>query len=331
MLVDRPAPAPFTPGAAGRAALLAPRVQTRWDVPHATWFSLMGIGGGIFLLSRLLGLEMRLGLLLGLPVVDLVSFLAIAAGGLILVADLGRPWRFVRAVARPGTSWISRGAIADFVFLVVGTVLVIPALRIGAATPLAWLPWDAAGHGAAGRAMEAVALVSAAIVIFYAGQVLADHSAIPYWRSPLVPVQFVLSSFATSMTVIMVMETLADEPIPTGQLWVLLGSLSILGVSLVAHVRTRAGAPGKAESVDWLLRGRYRGPFLGLVVVVGVVVPGVLAAVGLGWPAARDAVGVLALVGTVVGGFALRLVTLRVGIYPGLALGTAASSGAGRP
>jgi formate-dependent nitrite reductase membrane component NrfD len=331
MPAHRPVQVPLRETAAARSALFAPRVQTRWDIPHATWFTLMGVGGGIFLLSRLLGLEMRLGLVLGMPLVDLASFVAIAAGGLILVADLGRPFRFVRAVARPGTSWISRGAIADFVFLVVGGLLVLPALRIGGATPFAWLPWDAAGHGVAGQAMEAAALVSAAVVIFYAGQVLADGTAIPYWRSPAVPVQFVLSSLAMSMAVVMVMETLGGEPIPAGQLWILLACLVLLGGAIVAHLRTRVTTPGKAESLQWLLRGRYRRAFLGGVLGAGTLGPAALAVVGLAWPAARDAVGVLTLACTVAAGFALRLVTLRVGIFPGLpAFDTGARDPAGR-
>src|SRR5919197_1229698 len=111
--------------------VLEPKVQRVWDIPHATWFTLMGLGGGLFIVTRVLGLEGKLGLWLGMPAADLVSFLAIAVGGLILIADLGRPMRFVRAVVNARTSWISRGAIADFVFLIVGGLLVVPALRVG--------------------------------------------------------------------------------------------------------------------------------------------------------------------------------------------------------
>jgi hypothetical protein len=97
--------------------------------------------------------------------VDLLSFVVIAVGGLILVADLGRPLRFIRAVMKPGTSWISRGAIADFIFLVTGGILVLPDLTIGAARPLAWLPWDATGSTVGGQVIEVVALLSAAVVL----------------------------------------------------------------------------------------------------------------------------------------------------------------------
>ena len=40
---------------------------------------------------------------------DIVSFVAIAIGGAILVADLGRPLQFWRAFANVRSSWISWG------------------------------------------------------------------------------------------------------------------------------------------------------------------------------------------------------------------------------
>src|SRR5207302_11124205 len=93
-------------------ALMPAQLQHEWDLYHATWFTLMGVGGGIFLLARLLRIERRLGLVLGLPLVDVISFVVLGVGRLVLVWSLGRPLRLLRAVLKPGTSWLSRGAIA---------------------------------------------------------------------------------------------------------------------------------------------------------------------------------------------------------------------------
>ena len=298
------------------APLIAPEVQHHWDIPHATWFTLMGVGGGIFLLARLLGIERRLGIWLGLPVVDLVSFVVIAVGGLVLIWTLGRPLRVLRAVMKPGTSWISRGAIADFVFLIAGGVLILPGVSLGGAAPLAWLPWDPWASNATGKALEVLALLSAAVVIFYAGQVLADGTAIPYWRSPAIPIQFVLSSLAISMATVMLMETLNGTSIGAGQFWLLLAFLVLLLASILWHLRTNAAAPGKAESLELLLRGRSRRSFLGGVVAAGTVLPMLVALIGAASVSARDAMGVAALLCTLPGGFALRVLTLRAGIYP---------------
>jgi formate-dependent nitrite reductase membrane component NrfD len=296
--------------------MLEPKVQRVWDVPHATWFTLMGVGGGVFVLARLLGLELELGTLLGLPLVDLISFAAIAVGGLILIADLGKPLRFFRALLNPGTSWISRGAIADFVFLTVGGLLVLPDLELGGTKPFDGLPWDAAGTSGLGRVLEIIALVAAVIVMFYAGQVLAEPRAIPYWHSPLIPLQFLMSSAATSMAVLLVMETANDRTIPAGQCWLLVGFLALLLAAIGEHLRSGADRPGKAESIERLTKGRYRTSFLGGVVVLGTLLPMALGLVGAAAAGARDVIGILALLCTLPAGFLLRLLTLRVGIFP---------------
>jgi formate-dependent nitrite reductase membrane component NrfD len=298
-----------------RVALLAAELQTEWDLYHATWFTLMGIGGGIFLLSRLLRLPDRLGVWLGLPLVDLVSFVVIGVGGLVLLWSLGRPLRFLRAVLKPGSSWISRGAIADFIFLVAGGVLVLPGLRLDEATPFAWLPWDPWATGALGKVIEGLALLSSAVVIVYAGLVLADKAAVPFWRSAAVPTQFVLSSLAMSAATVMLLETLNRQPIGALELWLLVVFQALLMGAVVRHVTTERELPGKRESLE-LLWTKYRRGFAAGVVGAGIVMPVVLALVAIAWPPSRPLVGLVCLVCTVGGGFALRLITLRVGYFP---------------
>lgn len=297
------------------APLIGAQVQDQWSLPHATWFTLMGVGGGIFLLARLLGLESRLGLWVGMPVVDLLSFVVIGVGGLILIWHLGRPLRFMRAILRPGTSWISRGAIADFVFLVTGALLVLPGIAVGGVAPFAWLPWEPSPSLGVGKLVEALALVSAAVVIFYAGQVLADARAIPYWASPAIPVQFVLSSLATSMAVVMLLQTLNRVPIAPGEFSLLVVFLALLLLAIAWPLLFGTSVPGKAESLDMLLRGRFRSAFVGGVVVAGTVLPMILAAIGAAAAGLRDVLGVVCLLCTLPAGFALRVLTLRVGVY----------------
>ena len=61
---------------------LEARTQRVWDLNHAIWFTLMGLGGGVFLVGRILNLTEGLGHWLGIPMVDIISFVAIAIGGL---------------------------------------------------------------------------------------------------------------------------------------------------------------------------------------------------------------------------------------------------------
>ena len=297
---------------------LEARTQRVWDVNHALWFTLMGLGGGVFLAGRILNLTEGLGSLLGIPSVDAVSFLAIAVGGAVLVADLGRPLQFWRAFVNIRTSWISWGAWSDLIFLAAGGLLVLPALSVGRSEPFAGLPWDPHGRDGAGLALEIIAGVAAVVVMTYAGAVLARPRSIPYWNSPAVPLQFLLSSAAMSVAVVMLIEVIAGRPVSCGQL-ALLGSLAAgLTVAIVVHLVTRAGTPGKKESLDRLQRGQYRSMFMLGVFGAGTVAPAVLAFVGavVGTSGARDALALISCALLVPGGFWLRLLTLRVGIFP---------------
>jgi formate-dependent nitrite reductase membrane component NrfD len=291
------------------------QLQHEWDLYHATWFTLMGVGGGIFLLARLLRIERRLGVWLGLPVVDLVSFVVIGVGGLVLVWSLGRPFRMLRAVLKPGTSWISRGAIADFIFIAVGALLVLPGLTIGGATPFARLPWDPWAATTTGKILEVVGLVSSAVVIVYAGLVLADKAAITFWRSWVIPAQFVLSSLATSMATIMVMETLNRAPIERIECLLLAKFLLLLLLTIAWHLVTDRAKPGKAESLE-RLSTTYRWLFFGGVIGAGTLLPALLAIAGIVSPSDRAGIAVACFVLTLAGGFFLRLITLRVGYFP---------------
>ena len=311
-----PVPTTRPPAGPPRAIELMPAVlQHEWDLYHATWFTLMGVGGGIFLLARLLRLERGLGVWLGLPVVDLVSFAVISAGGLLLIWSLGRPLRFLRAVLKPGTSWISRGAIADFIFVALGGALILPGLALGGATPFARLPWDPWASTTLGRVIEGVALAAAAIVIVYAGLVLADKAAVTFWRSWAIPAQFVFSSLAMSMATVMLMQTLDGTPIESLECWLLAKFLALLLAVIAWHVVTRRTQPGKAEALA-RLHTVYGGLFWGVVITAGTVLPMLLAVLAALVPPTRDALGVAALLLTVAGGFLLRLLTLRVGYFP---------------
>jgi len=302
-------------GAALRVPLMPAVLQHEWDLYHATWFTLMGVGGGVFLVTRLLRLERLTGIWLGLPVVDLVSFVVISVGGVILLWSLGRPLRFLRAALRPRTSWISRGALADFVFLLAGGALVLPGVTVGGSAPFAWLPWDPWATTRLGKGIEIAALLSSAIVIVYAGLVLADKAAVTFWRSWAIPAQFVLSSLAMSMATVMVMQTLAGTPIEAVEGGLLVTCLALLLATIAWHLLTRTTQPGKTEALARLFTV-YGAVFWGVVIGAGTVLPMLLALVAALVPPARDAVGVMALVLTVAGGFLLRLLTLRVGYFP---------------
>lgn len=295
---------------------LEPKTQRVWGVPHATWFTLMALGGGLFILGRSLGVEEEQGRFVGVPLIDVISFAAIAVGGLVLISDLGRPLRFWRAFLNVRTSWIAWGAWSDLVFLTAAGILVLPSLEIGSSRPFRSLPWDATGDGAVGVTLEVLAGLAAVVVMFYAGAVLAKPRAIPYWHSVAVPLQFILSGFAMAMATIVALDVAYAEPIDDLDL-ALLAAFPAATLAVVAwHLSTNRTEPGKSHSIDQLLRRDQRAAFLGGAVVLGHGVPIVLALAGFLVPGWREWVSVAALAVLVPGGFMLRLVTLRVGIFP---------------
>jgi len=164
--------------------------------------------------------------------------------------------------------------------------------------------------------LEVVTMVAAVVVMFYAGQVLATPRAIPYWNSTAIPLQFLLSSLALSMATVMLMEVVKDRAVTAGQLGVLAAFLAGLAGSIVGHLMTRRTVPGKSHSLELLVRGRYRIPFLGGVLTSGTILPAVLALIAIAAGGSRDAISIIAFVILVPAGFFLRLITLRVGIFP---------------
>ncbi|MCZ7534690.1 MAG: polysulfide reductase NrfD [Acidimicrobiia bacterium] len=295
--------------------VLGPKTQRVWGLNHAIWFTLMGIGGGVFLVGRAFDVTTELGRVLGLPLVDVVSFVLIAIGGVVLIADLGRPLQAWRAFRNVKASWISWGAWADLVFLTFGGLLMLPDLEIGDSTPFSGLGWESEADGA-GSVMLVLASIAAVVVMLYAGAVLARPRSIPYWHSVAVPFQFLASSLAMATATVLVLVVLDGDDVTSGQAVTLAVLSAALAVSMLLHLTTDKEAPGKKESIDRLVRGSSRTTFLFVSLLAGTALPALLALVAAAAGGARNALVVVALPLLVVGGFLLRLDTLKAGIYP---------------
>jgi len=149
------------------------RVQGVWHSYHAGEFTLLGAGGGLAVAHLLLGAAHALStILVG------ISALLIALGGLVLIYDLGRPLRFLRALQNQRHSWISRGALGDFVFLLVALLLVI-------------------GAGSLGNAVLSLLLaVIALLVMTYPALAMASLKAVRTWGGALVPLAFLIDGLS---------------------------------------------------------------------------------------------------------------------------------------
>ncbi|MBI2372183.1 MAG: polysulfide reductase NrfD [Deltaproteobacteria bacterium] len=291
--------------------------QTIWRAPHALWFFAMGVGGALYLNRALLGIEM--GRLWGLSLADLLSLALISVGGLILISDLGQPLRFWRALANPRYSWISVGAICDFVFLFLDVLVILPDLEIGGGRPLAGLPW--AGGAFLGTAMEVVAGVAALIVIVYPGLVLSYSPSIPFWNTALIPLQFLAYAFASALGLALIYGATGLAPPASSQTWLLLlgGILALCLLLFVAHLLGAAYTRATArESARLLVSGHLAAPFLGGGLVLGLAVPLLAVLFARPWAGGPPDTVLVLLAGalTLPGNLLSKYGVIRAGIYP---------------
>lgn len=301
---------PFTTG----TWIMEPKPQTIWGIPHASWFFSMGIGGSLFINRVLFGIE--LGRVFGISVADLLSIVLIAIGGLILIGDLGKPLRVLRALMNPRTSWISIGAICDFIFLALDGLWILAELELDGVRPLAWLPW--AGNSPLGIAFQAIAAISAFIVIVYPGLVLAYSPSIPFWNTTLIPLQFLGFAFASALglTLLFALWMPVSGAVIANWLAAELFLLALTALFFVAHLLNGSASHTAAKlSVARLLHGEQRAAFVGGTIVVGFILPALFVLHGLFWGNLSPQFLFLTGMTTLAGNWFSKYAVIKAGVY----------------
>jgi formate-dependent nitrite reductase membrane component NrfD len=249
-----------------------------------------GIGAGAWLLSALFGVPQ--GLWLGLACVGVFS-------GLAHLAFLGRPERFWRILKRPHASWISRGIWCIGALLASGSTLVLLGPTGGARTLCLGL-----------------SLASAVGVLLYEGFVYAACVAIPFWRTPLLPLLYVAYGVRGGAALLLVAGALGGasfdlEAMEAIKLWVV-ASTGLLVALLLLRARGRGGAA--EHSMRRLLFGPLAPAFYGGTLLLGIVIPialGAAHAFGAGGLATLAAIGVASLGGD----FYVKYCVVKAGVY----------------
>lgn len=286
--------------------------QPYWRGPHALWFWAMGLGAGTFMVRHVFSLA-DTGTVLGLSLLDVIGLVLVAIGGIILILDLGRPARVLKALKRPDRSWIARGAIADFVFLIVGGIYVLPGWFKG-------LPWTDAPFLDANlfaQVLIGIAFVAAALIIAYPGMVLYESLSIRLWHSALVPAQFIAHALASSIGLTLLVLAIGGrlEQVQTelaiGFLVSLVATLGITHMYVVE--RAHEHSPAARAGLHRMLRGVMAGHFW-TSVLVGFGVPVILTLVALASPAAGPALLATGGALSVLGSLQFRYAQLRSGI-----------------
>ena len=292
------------------------QLQKDWGWLVAIYLFLGGVGAGAYTIAAIngfIGKSAELSTMLGLS----IGFPALLIGSLFLLADLGTPKNAVLAGMRPGSSWIARGFWIISVFMVIA--FVHSSLQIF--TDMG----ETSGPGGVLSVLAVVGIVFAVSTMAYTGILLGASKGIPFWRSGVVPLIFVVSALVTGHFTIMIgMVFLGDPAALPGELRIMaveaVGLVVLEVLAILFFLQAAYRDPDTRESGERILRNRL---FVVGYFVLGLGAPLLLMLVILlaGTDAAGGTILAAAAVGAVLGlagGLILRQAVLICGALPTL-------------
>ncbi len=200
---------------------LTGKLQIRWDYRAAMNFILGGLGSGLAIVAAVAWAFFGLA-----PAMTGALFVAagivMAVGLTFVFFKIGRKLRFLYALRRPRTSWMSREvyAVGAFYALVGANVL-----------------WP-------GPLFPPLIGTAAAAFLYCQARILSASKGIPAWRAPLVPKMIVASGLLEGMGALIALLGAAATPVsPIAAALALIG-LSALNAGLWHAYRTEAAASG---------------------------------------------------------------------------------------
>ena len=277
--------------------LIDVKPQKEWGLLVITYLFLGGAGAGLFLVS----------LYMAHPWAETFGLLVLILGTLFLMLDLGRPERFWRAFFRARSSWISRGCYFIAALVLLGGLNV-------------FVDFTASDWGTLTTVLRIGAAAAAVAVMIYTGFVLSPSAAIPFWNSTFFPIIFFAYSLLAGIDFLILASPILPAPaIDVAQLEKIQFGLVLLCLLLVmSHLSVMSGSAVAArQSIQLLTRGKWAGLFIGGVIVIGLVIPLLLAWPVL-WQASFQTVfavtAALALL-RLFGDYLFRFLVIRAGLY----------------
>ncbi len=228
--------------------------QTEWVEGRGIIFWLafffVELGAGMFFVSSLFG---------SLPGQWIGWLICAVLGGGFHLLYLGHPMRFYRMVLRPQTSWVSRGLIFVFAFLILGGVEMIFSLQ-----------------GTPSLGLLAVADGFAFLTVIYGGFAMNYIAGIPFWNTALLPVLYAVAGFwgGAGLTMAVLLNTGGLPEAVLGVEEVSRGLLVVFVVIFPTYlIAARYGLPAGKASARRIAVGRLWPLFWIVVVFLGLVVP----------------------------------------------------------
>lgn len=264
-----------------------------WHATYAIYFFVIGICAGLAFLSYGSWVTPELRPLRVKAAV--VSFVLLGVGGLLLIADLSQPMRFLNIlnpVYLNFSSPLAWGAL-NIVAFGIASVLYLLALK--------------KGDEGRGKLLAAITALLALGLPIYTGYDLTVHQSRPVWNTPVIPVLFVAMAIASGSAVGALLAG-GHEGAQRVLRQYLMWSCGAVGVMLISILGTTSYG-GSAQELTFLIltTGTMGLIFVGAGIVAGTAAPIAL----LLAPFGRQQVGIaLAALLVLLGGAALRYALL---------------------
>ncbi|MEW6638101.1 MAG: NrfD/PsrC family molybdoenzyme membrane anchor subunit, partial [Actinomycetota bacterium] len=291
-----PSPAPKVQPEKARRVYDEPNKGVMWgkEVPAYVWTKAISTGSvAIPFLAAGLGFAVAEA---ALWTAALLGMVFLAATGALLIMDLDRPDRFHYVLLRPQwKSWLVRGAYIITVYgWLLGLWLVVKLLGVFGVLPENW--------GTAVDAVLAWPLVMAAgATAVYTAFLFAQAKGRSFWQSPALPVHMLVHAAVAGAAALYIASLFVGGLEPLRTVLALTLAVGIVAGLIVMWAELSVEHPDRdaARAAEMIYKGRYKGLFWGISVILGSVVPLVLIAVGmaLSVPLLIAAAGALALVG----------------------------------
>jgi sulfite dehydrogenase (quinone) subunit SoeC len=253
-----------------------------------------GLGGGLYLIS--LFFNNTWGMMIGWFIVTVIK------GGLHLMF-LGKPSRFWRLLMHPQTSWLSRGLFFVFGFAGLGLLQIMASFFVPDQTVIIMV-------------LKVLAGLFALCVATYTGFVLNNAKGVPFWSLPILPLLFVacgiLGGFGLTVGIGIFTDSVNMAAAEMGSRVMLIVNVLLIGLYL--FLASRKATVGK-QSVLYQIRGSISPIFWTFVVVLGIIVPALIAVYSLFSGEATSVVLILGVICEIAGGAMLRYCVLKSGMY----------------
>lgn len=199
-----------------------------------------------------------------------LCFMALAAGMLCLLADLGRPERLLNLLVAPELSAMAVGAYALIVALICAGAFALASLSDHASRGFK-IVYVVAGVG----------IVAGVTAMAYTGILLQSLASVLFWQTPLLPLLFLLSSLSCGIAWVLLGSAFVEARQPFVRPLVRLAGIDgvLIGVEalcLAALLLSAYEGTGTRLAAEALLTGDLAPLFWGGVVICGLALPFVL-------------------------------------------------------